>query len=202
MAKRNSGTIQEPSSPKVTCIGQVRASHSAGKSTVSRRRQSCWLLEKTKALLISGEKSSRLPKIGFSRWGLFFGSGYCKKGAETEDSCTAYSNQKSEKTTNIIDDDFNDTKNGVILTRCGSDPYKSSSLGGLFWSSSLIEGGSENEAELRKQSWENSRNEEKDNSMKMEDLLVNKFQELKGNAGGVVHPLLLTRCKSEPAARR
>ncbi|KAK6126194.1 hypothetical protein DH2020_040075 [Rehmannia glutinosa] len=186
--KRNSAkvieTTQEPSSPKVTCIGQVRASRTAksasrkrGSASVKIRR--CWF----------GENLFRSRKLAFREFfRRFLRYCYCNRVDATEDSIRVYS-EKSENTENGDGDreikntfDVNSfsspPKNALILTRCRSAPYKSSSLGGLFWGSSLPE----NDAK----------------SDELENLGEN-VEDLKGIGGGAIHPLVLTRCKSEPA---
>ncbi|KAI3447611.1 hypothetical protein Pfo_004276 [Paulownia fortunei] len=255
-SKRNAAgvieTTQEPSSPKVTCIGQVRASRSAKSKAkkaggASVNRHPCWLLKTT---LFSGKFSSifhsqkRAFRRIFCKWGLFLKSDYCKKVDATEDSFRVYSNQKSEKTENlvggndrnssssisesefysrkcenlgaraqeskreILDDSSPPPKNALILPRCRSAPYRSSSLGGRFWGSPLAEKGGDNETEndakseeLQNPSCENPVEESRisqESSKELENS-VNNVQDSKGIAGGAVHPLLLTRCKSEPA---
>lgn len=243
---------QEPSSPKVTCIGQVRVRRSAkskakrtGGAAVKRRR--CWWLKRT---LFFGKISSRFRSHKkpfrriFCKCRLFFRSGYCKKVDAKEDSFRVYSNPKSEKNENLVasnnrNSSSNDSesgysnkyenlgagsqerkrdflesssscppKNALILTRCRSAPYRSSSLGGRFWGSPLAEKGEDNQTEndgksdeLQKPSCENVEEEPRisqESSKELENSVSN-IQDLKAIAGGAVHPLLLTRCKSEPA---
>lgn len=243
-SKRNSAevieTTQEPSSPKVTCIGQVRASRSAkskarksGGGAVNRRRR--WLVKKA---LFCGKISSRfhsqkgafrIRRI-FCKWVLFLRSGYCKKVDTAEDSFRVHSNQKSgghdrnsscssvsesefyskkhenleiraqESKRDFLDVSSSPPKNALILTRCGSAPYRSSSLGGRFWSSDEAENYAKSE-ELPKPSCENKVEDSRisqESSQELENPVKN-VQDLKGIEGGAVHPLLLTRCKSEPA---
>ncbi|KAL3825924.1 hypothetical protein ACJIZ3_021953 [Penstemon smallii] len=169
--KKNTTTQEEPSSPKVTCTGQVRVRRSAPKN-----RRLC--------------QKKPFRRV-FDNWGLFFG-----KVDSTEDSSRAYSNSKSgnfgvvaqEKRRDFVESSSSSSssppKNALILTRCRSAPYRSSSLGGRFWCSPLKEG--DNEIE---------------NEEKSERISEKSEIELKGIAGGdgAVHPLVLTRCKSEPA---
>ncbi|XP_073298615.1 uncharacterized protein [Primulina huaijiensis] len=232
-------TTQEPSSPKVTCFGQVSARRSANakaKNTASHRPW--WRHKKT---LSCGEVSSR-----FGSWFLFCKSGFCKKVDDREDSFRANSNQKFQKnedgasanksddnncsSENEVDDIkcenlgvgiqeskddfvFCPPKNALILTRCRSAPYRSSSLAAKIWGSPFEPTGieavkteieakteqephpcPENAAEESKTIPESSRKLETENANK-----ENNNQDPKGTEGGkVVHPLLLTRCKSEP----
>lgn len=84
-------------------------------------------------------------------------------------------------------------KNALMLTRCRSAPYRSSSLGGRFWGSPLPE---KDDDEL--QAAPINVEEEENSSKEMQNSPEN-IQEIKKIGGGTVHPLLLTRCKSEPA---
>ncbi|KAI3474011.1 hypothetical protein Pfo_028799 [Paulownia fortunei] len=235
-------TAQEPSSPKVTCIGQVRVRRSAkskgkrnGGAAVKRRRR-CWWLKRT---LFCGKISSRFRSRKrpfrriFCKWGLFFRSGCCKEVDATEDSFRVNSYPKSEKNENPVagnhrnsssndsESDYSNKyenlgagsqeskreilesssssppKNALILTRCRSAPYRSSSLGGRFWGSPLAEKEGDNETEnegkseeLQEPSCENVQR-------------IGEFSEqcsrFEGNCRRCSAPLLLTRCKSEPA---
>lgn len=88
-------------------------------------------------------------------------------------------------------------KNALLLTRCRSAPYRSSSLRGRFWvedeSGKISEENDDEEEEKGRVSEESSSKElleERENKEK---------EDLKGIAGRAQQPLLLTRCKSEPA---
>ncbi|KAL2554456.1 protamine P1 family protein [Forsythia ovata] len=217
-SKKDAAPVIEPSSPKVTCFGQVQVTTSS-RTTASRRPKNgsssapCWWLKKT--LFCHKIISSKFHSCGGG--GLSFGSGFCKKVDTIEDSCSLDSQidrncKNLEVQIQENKGDFHDSSppnNALLLTRCRSAPYRSSSLAGQFWGSPLasteieydtkIEAKSENEfQELQKPSCENvmldsRRNQESENS-------VNNVQDSKENtAGGAVHPLLLTRCKSEPA---
>ncbi|KAL0409887.1 UNVERIFIED_CONTAM: hypothetical protein Slati_3578400 [Sesamum latifolium] len=166
------GVIQEPSSPKVTCIGQVRVRRSAKTKprktggAPPRRRRRCWWLKKT---LFCGKIPWRFrwPKRPFKgvfcRWGLCLRWWCCKKVDGTEDSFRGYCNEKSEKSggggndhseSGCSDNKYENVrggaaeeskrdcvemesssspssppKNALLLTRCRSAPYRSSSLG-------------------------------------------------------------------------
>ncbi|XP_073272096.1 uncharacterized protein [Primulina huaijiensis] len=228
-------TTREPSSPKVTCFGQVSARRSAAnakaKTTASHR--SWWRHKKT---LSCSEVSSR-----FGSWFLFCKSGYCKKVDAREDSFTANSNQKWQKNDKSgnnrcrsesevdgvkcenlgvgireskEDFVFCPPKNALILTRCRSAPYRYSSLAARIWGSPFEPTGiqavkAEIEAKTKQESHscpENAAEESRispENRMKLETGNANtesNNQDSKTTEGGeVVHPLLLTRCKSEPA---
>ncbi|KAK4419172.1 hypothetical protein Salat_2330000 [Sesamum alatum] len=225
----NIETTQEPSSPKVTCIGQVRVRRSkTGRRAATvkqpRRRRCWWWLKRT--LFCGKLPSCRKSRGVFCRWGLCF---RCKKVDGTEDSCidksentraaaagnnindseSGCSSRKYENLGAIAQESKRDSlessspssssppKNALLLTRCRSAPYRSSSLGGRFWAEK-----DEPENNGRK-SEENVVEEEARISQEISS--KNSDEDLKGVhvvvAGGLtaVHPLLLTRCKSEPA---
>ncbi|KAL2229410.1 uncharacterized protein LOC105161486 [Sesamum indicum] len=141
--------IQDPSSPEVTCIGQVRASSSAepnvekpGGASPSRRR--CWLLKK---VLFCGQSPLRFrcrKRSSLCKWGSFLRFGCFKKVDTAEDSFRVCSNQTSAKTQNVgggsdrnsrsrVDESSSPLKIVSILTRCKSTPHRSLSLRGRFW---------------------------------------------------------------------
>ncbi|KAG8376526.1 hypothetical protein BUALT_Bualt09G0072600 [Buddleja alternifolia] len=225
------GATQEPSSPKVTCIGQVRVRRAAKKTSTAsaavKSRRRWWRLKKP---LFCGKIRFRSRKRPFRKifrnWCLFFRFGYCKKVDVAEDSFRVNSNQKNEITvgknriscsSNCSEDDCRSDKhenvvlesssstatppkNALMLTRCRSAPYRSSSLGGRFWGSPLAEEESENEAgNERKTEEELKKPRISEESSKESEKSVNDVEELKGTAGNALHPLILTRCKSEPA---
>ncbi|KAL0375107.1 UNVERIFIED_CONTAM: hypothetical protein Sradi_3426400 [Sesamum radiatum] len=193
----------------------------------------------------------------FCRWGLCLRWWWCcKKVDGTEDSFRGYCNEKSEKSgggndsesgcsnnkyENVgvgaaqeskrdcveMESSSSPPKNALLLTRCRSAPYRSSSLGGRFWGSPLSQKDEpQNESEEVVQDnpspipnpscCQNVVDEEartislQENSQELEMMKKKKKknnnsgeEDLKGVnvAGGLtaVHPLLLTRCKSEPA---
>ncbi|KAL2514391.1 protamine P1 family protein [Forsythia ovata] len=237
-------TTQEPSSPKVTCIGQVRvrrSSKSKTKTTPKKGRATtgnspCWWLKKP---FYWHRISSRVHKPGtgvfrrlFRKWGLFFCTGYCKKADTREDSLRVDLNQETQKnqinvgsSRNSMESenlgsriqenkgDFVESssppKNALQLTRCRSAPYRASSLAGRFWGSPLAAAAAEavedteseakSKHELKNPSCENvveeSRNSNVSDELGNSD---NNLKDLKA-VSVAVHPLILTRCKSEPA---
>lgn len=104
-------------------------------------------------------------------------------------------------------------KNALILTRCRSAPYRSSSLAFRFWGSPLANHETNEEAEVAKRGFEdeeekesicrNSETEEKPGlCSKIEEKEIEeteRSQEPKTEQQGNVGPVVLTRCKSEPA---
>lgn len=247
--KNGTETAQEPSSPKVTCIGQVRVRRSSKskpkttprKGRTTSRNRPCWWLMKTFYWL---RISSRLhkPRLGvlrrfFRKWGLFFCTGYCNKSDAREDSFRVDLNQKTQMNQNHVGssknsienenlgarvqenkEDFLESssppKNALLLIRCRSAPYRASSLAGRFWGSPLGAAAEAEEAvEDTKSETQSKHNfqklknpicknvgEESRNSRESDELgnSVDNLQDLNANSGAV-HPLLLTRCKSEPA---
>ncbi|XP_073137816.1 uncharacterized protein [Henckelia pumila] len=250
IAKKNAAgvieTTQEPSSPKVTCFGQVSARRSANAKAKAAASHRPWWRHK-KALSCS--------KVGsrFGSWFLFCKSCYCKKVDAREDSFRANTNQKCQKndngaSVNKSDDDsssssssssenevggvkreklgvgiqesakdfvFCPPKNALILTRCRSAPYRSSSLAARIWGSPFEPAGTEAakteiEAKTEQESHPSPEKAAEEsrispgNSTKLETEknanTESNDQDSKGTEGGeVVHPLVLTRSKSEPA---
>ncbi|KAJ9554882.1 hypothetical protein OSB04_009496 [Centaurea solstitialis] len=211
--KKKNTLIEEPSSPKVTCIGQVRVRRSkktnttattTGTTTTVRRRRHCSCLKKLKLKL--NPKNSIL-----SKWVSFFRCGYCENPPDSHDSPPATSagdNGDQEKEGHVaVESDNrglisgNPPRNALLLTRCRSAPYRSSSLASKFWESTMekteeeeevvgrIEKLSVKEEEEEKEVIGNE-NEDKCNGVEEEGL-----KEVK------VVPLILSRCKSEPARR-
>lgn len=226
-------TTQEPSSPKVTCIGQVRVRRSAkskpNAASKRRRRRRCWWLRKT---FLCGKVSPRFRRRGKNPLGWMF----CKCGSFFSRDCfRVYSNSKSGKSENVdavvnnghcssngSERDYMEKyenlgagsrenkrgflessssssppKNALMLTRCRSAPYRSSSLGGRFWGSPLPEKDDSPRDSDELQAPIDV--EEEETSSKETENSAENIQEIKKIGGGTVHPLLLTRCKSEPA---
>ncbi|KAH6798785.1 hypothetical protein C2S51_035269 [Perilla frutescens var. frutescens] len=130
---------EEPSSPQVTCIGQVRAGES---SVPRRRRRSSWFMKK--AQFLSGFYSRRrMVRRILCKWVLYFRAGYCKK-VDAEEDCFSVGRKMeycfSEKCENVeirvgenrrnsgVDDDDSCSgyppRNALILSRCyeGASP--------------------------------------------------------------------------------
>ncbi|CDP06717.1 unnamed protein product [Coffea canephora] len=266
---------QEPSSPKVTCIGQVRARRSSKSKTTSRPRKR---LPPSPSSCCSGPCSSpcrcccsgccpptalppcchlkttrfRKPRSfcrPFRKLVLFFRFGYCKK-IDVRDDCsssrvvvsTAQRGQNHVNSANsnggagdIEDKEANGgetkedvlessttspPKNALLLTRCRSAPYRSSSLASRFWGSPL--GASDNTETDRSPKnklpqMPNSPNNYGDEAVESRSSSCpgeSGSEELGSSSngggsneattntqemGGSIHPVLLTRCKSEPA---
>ncbi|KAL6534205.1 hypothetical protein OROHE_013130 [Orobanche hederae] len=241
-------TAQEPSSPKVTCIGQVRVRGRKNDGAVVNCRRRCRWLTRTLFCRKFYPRFSKKP-LGklLSRLGLIFRSNCCREvGAAEEDNSRVYSDQKSGGNENyttagdgddsknhrssISSDDGGDVfyrskkheenggkrkflessssslppppppKNALLLTRCRSAPYRSSSLGGRFWAEEIIIINENEEIEEKNKEEELEKLRCEENNRKLEK----KIEDLKvSNSKGIAahHPLLLTRCKSEPARK-
>lgn len=262
---------QEPSSPKVTCMGQVRVRRSSKQAATttggSRRREArgrrCkWIRNALSCCHFSGKvkpnsSSSSWCGPAWRKWVLFLRVGCGRKSKIRENSSKIASkfgsrNEDSEEEEEDNDDDEEDEreankvfvsspatppKNALLLTRCRSAPYRSSSLASRFWGSPLrsIETGEEEDKEQRKTELENH-NEENPTSAeesissisdhheakvdpKIEEEKLGLFKELEdsireriaksadaeeskaeeGGGSATSGPLILTRCKSEPA---
>nr|XP_010326008.1 uncharacterized protein LOC104649089 [Solanum lycopersicum] len=198
---------QEPSSPKVTCIGQVRVRRSSNKTTKKRKR-----IEQKKTQKKCCKLQLHKPISNLKKWVCCFPFGYCVKQVESAQKVTIDAQIIAISESEKNKDDYagcnvNPPVNALILTRCRSAPYRSSSLASKFWGSPLnnqnpqtnnIREPEEEEEEPQPpppsvlEKWDlGSRkshgNEEMQSSINGE------------SSKGCVHPLLLTRCKSEPS---
>ncbi|KAK8563612.1 hypothetical protein V6N13_006175 [Hibiscus sabdariffa] len=231
---------QEPSSPKVTCMGQVRVKRSKqtavkpGGHTRRHSRGLCkWIRDVLFCHRFPGKvkaKPGSTSRCSWKKWRAFFNIGCCRKprnredssklGTKTEDSVQ----EEDEREAKIFSSSScsSPPKNALILMRCRSAPYRSSSLACRFWGSPLAnQDKNEEETEERKLENRGFQEEEKPTSgnsdrdtetegnlgspkgfeeSKIEKPEINK--ELKTEqVGDHVRPQILTRCKSEPARR-
>lgn len=269
---------QEPSSPKVTCMGQVRVRRSSKQAATrtgeSRRREAhgrrCkWIRNALSCRHFSGKIKPKSWSCGpvWCKWVSFFQVGFRRKSQIRENSSKFGSrnedSEEEEEDEEEEDDEENEReankvfvrssstppKNALLLTRCRSAPYRSSSLASRFWGSPLRskETGEEEEeeehrrTELKNSTIINNKDENKPTSElesiasiphhqeaiiepKIEEEKLGLFKELEDSireriaksanteesktAGGgeedelsptTSRPLILTRCKSEPA---
>lgn len=192
-------TTQEPSSPKVTCIGQVRVRRSKKNKTttvaaVHRRNRFCRCVRKIK------------PRSFFtvlSKWVLFFRCEYCKNscfftaspeiiaGNNGEEKKQEKEQEKKQERGTVEKDEVNEDlvsqpppKNALLLTRCRSAPYRSSSLANKLLESTDEKTGEDEFIEKIKKMEIKNEEEEDENEE------LNGVKEV---------PLILSRCKSEPA---
>ncbi|GMY14710.1 LOC109796742 isoform [Fagus crenata] len=257
--RKKNATIetQEPSSPKVTCMGQVRvrrSSKQASKSTGRTRRSGAptkrrckWLRNVLFCHHIARKIKPKSCRPAWPKWVLFFQVGFRRKSEIRRDSSKA--GQKFEKESQFseqeeveeeedekevvakvfVSNQCSPPKNALLLTRCRSAPYRSSSLASRFWGSPLkteTETEPETDTEQENREEEHAETIEKPTSesesisdqesrtapetegklaflKEFEGSITQRFlkssnvEELK--AVDSVHPLILTRCKSEPA---
>lgn len=199
---------QEPSSPKVSCLGQVRVSHSMN-------------FTPTKPDQLK-QSQGTCSKLNLRKWGSFFWFGCCKKVDVKENSPESDTRghfndgeigneggeadqiEAKEDNEEVIRGTESIPKNALLLTRCRSAPFRPSS--------------SEIEAELKMTSrWCNFDRQERASEKQMSrKLQIGGESENNGAIGkqvgessveksmeqeGVSHPLLLMRCKSASASR-
>ncbi|KAG4130486.1 hypothetical protein ERO13_D09G147000v2 [Gossypium hirsutum] len=214
---------QEPSSPKVTCMGQVRVRRSKQTAPpgapICRSSRCKWITNALFCHNFPGKvKAKPFVKPSWEKWGTFFLMGSCRKPQTREDS-SKYGNKmegsEEEEEAKIFASSScsSPPKNALILTRCRSAPYRSSSLAFRFWGSPLANHETNEEAEVAKRGFEdeeekesicrNSETEEKPGlCSKIEEKEIEeteRSQEPKTEQQGNVGPVVLTRCKSEPA---
>ncbi|KAL4352289.1 hypothetical protein GQ457_06G008270 [Hibiscus cannabinus] len=232
---------QEPSSPKVTCMGQVRVKRSkqtgvkpgghTRRHSHSHSRGLCkWIRDALFCHRFPGKmmaKPGSTSRCSWKKWRAFFNIGCCRKprnredssrlGIKTEDSVQ----EEDEREAKIFSSSScsSPPKNALILMRCRSAPYRSSSLACRFWGSPLAnQDNNEEETEERKlenrgfqeeeekpSSGNSERDTETEGNLGFEEKKIEKSDNNKESkteqVGDHVRPQILTRCKSEPARR-
>ncbi|KAM5559858.1 hypothetical protein ABKV19_021175 [Rosa sericea] len=272
--KKNTTAVEtlEPSSPKVTCMGQVRVRRSSsaassrpgrGRSAGAPTRKRCgWVQNAVFCSDFPGKIKPKSCRHLWRKWVPFFQVGFCTKvqiekdppKVETQfgEAIDGFCSDDDEKEEEHEEPEFerkakafaasscSPPKNALLLTRCRSAPYRSSSLASRFWGSpdraeeetgeeeqsktgeaeqsiepQNRENGSENErptSERESISEKESRTEQQ-NEEKMEFFkgLENSIRERMAKSASIedsnegefgsdsARPLILTRCKSEPA---
>ncbi|KAJ8899656.1 hypothetical protein K2173_019352 [Erythroxylum novogranatense] len=247
-------TTQEPSSPKVTCMGQVRVRRSKqDKTRPGQNKTRCKWIHSS---LFCHHKNKNLKlkpfRPAWPKWVLFFHVGFRRKSEISEVSSRTEPKfgrrssgvivQRSEEEEEEEEDDDDDEeeesssvyisdavtppKNAFLLTRCRSAPYRSSSLAGRFWGSPLSteeteekerrelfesptskrESGFTESAKESKLDRETAENVEifrelegSITSIRERMMRTVKIEEMRPEGSGNLHPLILTRCNSEPA---
>lgn len=249
---------QEPSSPKVTCMGQVRVRRSSKQnaakrdtttpsSTQRRRRRRCswlrralfchakispcrcyyyplwpkWGFFKRKATKVRQDSSRTESNFGKRSHEDFHDDELEEDEYQNRDNASASANaNNANANANVCVSSTTPPRNALLLTRCRSAPYRSSSLACRFWGSPLR---TEEETEERKME-ENTESTEEEEETTIDPAREEKFgfledsikermtksenvreskreeeeeEEKRGNY--CPHPLILTRCKSEPA---
>lgn len=254
--KKNSAIeTQEPSSPKVTCMGQVRVRRSAKQAATagpgrSRRagnptkRRCKWLRNALFCHHIAWKIKPKSCRPAWRKCILFFQVGFRRKAKIREDSSkveqkfgnnSEFSEQECEEEEEgeieaakvFVYNSSSPPKNALSLTRCRSAPYRSSSLANRFWGSPLRTEETEQRAEQENRE-EHAETEkptsDRESTLDQESRICPeteaKLEFLKefegsiterfiksenlerlqaGEAVDSVQPLILTRCKSEPA---
>ncbi|KAF3641139.1 putative photosystem II D2 protein-like [Capsicum annuum] len=162
-------TTQEPSSPKVTCIGQVRVRRSAAANGTARTQRSKSTRRRRKQRerkQIHGRRcccccSSCRLKVHKPKWFFSVLKKWicCSSGKKENSTCNSRVESSTQRTetpfkssTSIASNTSTTTENeeglvgsnttnppnnALILTRCRSAPYRSSSLASRFWGSPL-----------------------------------------------------------------
>ncbi|AES81811.1 hypothetical protein MtrunA17_Chr7g0263791 [Medicago truncatula] len=217
--KKTIETTQEPSSPKVTCMGQVRAKRSSSKSSTTPTHH--WWIKKPNPCRC---------RLVWPKWAFFRRK---KPTKPKQDSVKSESNRNSnftledeqrvsvsvESVDNAIVSNSNCStppKNALLLTRCRSAPYRSSSLASRFWSSPLRNEEETESTSIDDNEESSSQSQKRESVSDKEDSIgerigltkdLENVQELllKGRVkkeeedSAVARPVVLTRCKSEPA---
>ncbi|XP_071728506.1 uncharacterized protein [Rutidosis leptorrhynchoides] len=224
----NNETTQEPSSPKVTCIGQVRVRRSKKKKPTADTTATATIRHRSHKNHLCRCFQKLKPRSFFavlSKWVSIFQCGCCKNSSFSHESPVINATPRSISN-NIIAGDYSEAqeheqenehedvvnqglisksppKNAFLLTRCRSAPYRSSSLANKFWESGIKKTGEEEEEEE-----EEVMEKIKNFNIKMEEINgVNEESKCNESNGDEelketkAVPLILTKCKSEPARR-
>ncbi|XP_026423996.1 uncharacterized protein LOC113320283 [Papaver somniferum] len=232
--KKNSATVetttQEPTSPKVTCMGQVRAKKRSRSKDSSPNKWFCWSWNwksKKKSLFFCNSSCSSPSKSVFRSWFL------CCSSQDKVDETVLEVRRNEEpidKQEEVEDEDeveeskgfvsttaagsHSPPKNALFLMRCRSDPCKNSSTSmfSRFSDSSTDQNyitNTESSKEIEKPTLENlvTDNEEKIESCETSSssngsssTVIKEVVSVVEKEGGV--PLTLTRCKSDPTFTR
>lgn len=246
---------QEPSSPKVTCMGQVRVRRSSKQAATAgagrpRRGETptrCgwkWLQNALFCRHVARRTKPKSCGPSWRKWVLFFQVGFRRKSKTREDSSqveqkfgngSELSEQEDEEDEDeeiqaakvFVSRSSSPPKNALLLTRCRSAPYRSSSLAYRFWGSPLRTEETEQRADQRNKEEPaetekptSERESTLDEESRISSETEGKLEDLKefkvpvreqfiksenldqleaGEAADSVQPLILTRCKSEPA---
>ncbi|XP_010529733.1 PREDICTED: uncharacterized protein LOC104806496 [Tarenaya hassleriana] len=242
---------QEPSSPKVTCMGQVRMTRSkkskprpgrvAGKSRQRRRRRCWWVKSAFSCHPSAGKLKPNFFSPVWRKWVSFSRVSFSGKSEKRSSSTrsepifrrsTVQLNDAETRTDEQEEEEENSSKsfdsipprNALLLTRCRSAPYRSSSLASRFWGSPVSRDQQEQSQSETEQVQTRQKQPEDSNAApeKMSDSgesstsveepeksedSVGESERKSGNngaektehCGSPRQRLSLTRCKSEPA---
>ncbi|MED6131083.1 hypothetical protein PIB30_006703 [Stylosanthes scabra] len=247
---------QEPSSPKVTCMGQVRVRRSSAakrghSSSASAARDGaplpptrcrCWWIRnnalfcrlkpnKKKTKKKKKQKNESRCQPVWPKWGFFrVGSFRRKPGTKLKEECAKsesnfqkssygeseadHEEEEEDDESEILEERVNPEagfgssktppKNALLLTRCRSAPYRSSSLACRFWSSPLRN----NEQQEQEQEEKNEGSPQRDSVSEEEEpkregklgILMKQVENSNSKSESErAAGIMLTRCKSEPA---
>ncbi|XP_058740328.1 uncharacterized protein LOC131612579 [Vicia villosa] len=234
--KNNNTTIetQEPSSPKVTCMGQVRAKRSSKSKSKSKSKQKqpsptpthrSWIKKPStcrcrpvwpKWTAFFRRKKSTKPKPPDEFVSISISNSHIKKEMVSFDNYNQNQNRNASASTSTSNS--SPPKNALLLTRCRSAPYRSSSLASRFWNSPLRNDETESTTSDNEKSSSQSQNRDsvsdKEDSIgteigkigsvrdleNVEELLLKgRVKKEEDEDSAVARPVVLTRCKSEPA---
>ncbi|CAK8571566.1 unnamed protein product [Lathyrus sativus] len=211
LRKKNTTSIEtkEPSSPKVTCMGQVRVKRPSKQPTKKG---------------ISGDEAPTKCRCRFwwpwvphtNDWFRRKGKaskGSTKNGPKSKESEREQQQHEEEENRTVKVKAFvsnsNDCasslcstppRNALLLTRCKSAPYSSSSLASRFWGSPIKN--KETEQVSEKQAVSRLRFfKELEDSVRERMNESESVGELKRKEESVAFPIVLTRCKSERTRR-
>ncbi|KAJ7972430.1 Protamine P1 family protein [Quillaja saponaria] len=249
--RRKNTTVetQEPSSPKVTCMGQVRVRRSSkqaaakrgrpGRNRVSTRNRCRWVRSTLFCNHFVGKTRLSLCRPVWPKWVSLFRVSSWRKSKIRENSLRTESKlgdqsedseeddeEEEERAKVFVSNSCTPPKNALLLTRCRSAPYRSSSLADRFWGSPprteetgevhSAEDENEEQMEIEKPTSGRESISEQEGRLgpkimeklrffkELEDSIKERMQKLEelermGERGNSNHPLVLTRCKSEPA---
>ncbi|GMH26401.1 hypothetical protein Nepgr_028244 [Nepenthes gracilis] len=151
-AEAASAETQEPSSPKVTCIGQVRVRRpgkSRRKRKTSPENRCCCVRKVNFRKFVNLKLIPRLIRSVWRKWVFFFHCGRVKIRSDSSKNVTNRVEETSgededgdepeerERSSAFFSPSATPPKNALLLTRCRSAPYRSSSLTDRFWESPL-----------------------------------------------------------------
>ncbi|KAL5711381.1 hypothetical protein ACHQM5_021844 [Ranunculus cassubicifolius] len=220
----NDVITQEPSSPEVTCMGQVRGTVSKNKrkKKINKKSNRCeWIqntlfcrhLDRTNST--SNPKSKKSKKPVWRRWG-------ARKKLEIKEDSSSFTPVKPEEfdteEESVIGEDEEEIetfvtkappKNALLLMRCRSEPYRASSLANRFWGSPNE--GTEKKVEEELKTEHSCRESVQESRLDTETEMKMGFcQGLESSSSTknsakmeaeISKPVVLQRCKSEPARR-
>ncbi|XP_039042151.1 uncharacterized protein LOC120180952 [Hibiscus syriacus] len=214
--KNAANEIQEPSSPKVTCMGQVRVKQTRSKSGPPGNGRFKWIADALFCHSFTGKVKVKPLVTPQEKWGRFF-FGSCIKPNAREDLSKIEGNEEEAKifTSSSCS---SPPKIALSLTHCRSAPYRSSSLAYRFWEAPLASHGTNQETEIenrvskeeKPESEKESMSENSNHGTQMDSEteenpdFCKKIEEKNGNNEeskteemGNVRPLILTRCVNQ-----